>query len=132
MSSQAFLYLNLGVGLLVLLFFMIGKRGVVAPSKLKLSASQKADQAKNKKSPTIRSREVDSAVDFSEPTESFKNLNVMFMYNGHTFDAFEVLGAPAGASLEMVEKFYNQCLARKSSDRDFIQAAYEAIRSDRR
>lgn len=58
-----------------------------------------------------------------------KSLNVLFVYNGHTFDAYEVLGAPAGASFEMVHRFYQAAIARKGQDREFLEAAYYAIKS---
>jgi hypothetical protein len=56
-----------------------------------------------------------------------KNLNVIFIYNGHSFDAYEVLGAPAGASLTLVEKYYQECLKQPGHDFEFIEAAFSAI-----
>ena len=38
-------------------------------------------------------------------------LNVVFNYNGHSWDAYEVLGLPAGSSLEMVQQAYREALA---------------------
>lgn len=61
-----------------------------------------------------------------------KSLNVIFNYNGHSWDAFEVLGIPAGAKPPMVEEAYKKAL--KTTDRsshDFIKTAYEAIRKSR-
>ena len=64
-----------------------------------------------------------------DPIPGEKTLNVMFMWNGHNFDAHEVLGCPAGANLKMVEDYFNQALARKGSDREFLEAAFSAIKS---
>lgn len=58
-----------------------------------------------------------------------KCLNILFNYNGHSWDAHEVLGIPAGASKAMVDEAYHREMARASeSGRDFIDSAYQAIR----
>lgn len=131
MSSQAFFWLNVSCGLLLILLFLFGRKGLPAPSKLNLRRGSKG-HGKGANSPQVytRSEFSDSENGSSDPV--LKNLNVIFMFNGHTFDAFEVLGAPAGASYETAEKFFNQSLARKSSDREFLAAALSAIKSKRK
>lgn len=57
-----------------------------------------------------------------------KSLNVMFMYNGHNFDAYEVLGVPAGARMEMVQAAFDKAIAQRGSDREFLEAALGAIK----
>ena len=62
----------------------------------------------------------------SAPIE--KSLNIFFNWNGHTWDAYEVLDCPAGASLDLVYKAFERAKAR--ADREtmpFLSAAYEAI-----
>lgn len=55
-------------------------------------------------------------------------LNIHFQYNGHSFDAYEVLGLPAGSSWEKVEEAYGKVAdASDPSSRDFLQAALMAI-----
>lgn len=57
-----------------------------------------------------------------------KDLNILFNYNGHTWDAFEVLGVPAGSGLVEVTKAYQQML--KTSDPDshqFLETAFKTI-----
>lgn len=57
-----------------------------------------------------------------------KSLNVIFNYNGHSWDAYEVLGLPAGSSLEKVKEAFEA--ATKDVDKDsevFMQTAYQAI-----
>lgn len=57
-----------------------------------------------------------------------KNLNVHFAYNGHTWDAYEVLGVPAGASLRTVTQHYQSMLIKADpQSRSFLDAAYQAI-----
>lgn len=57
-----------------------------------------------------------------------KNLNVLFMYNGHDWDAYEVLGAPAGASLPLVTARYQELIRGADKGQlEFFEAAYQAI-----
>ena len=131
MSSQAFFWVNVGLGLILVLIFLIGRKGIVSPSRLNLrrggkkglvpKGAQYASAAATQVSPDS------TAVD-----RGAKNLNVLFMYNGHNFDAYEVLGLPAGANLEMVQRSFNQAIARQGSDKDFLEAAFFAIKSQRR
>ena len=60
-------------------------------------------------------------------------LNVGFNYNGHAWDAYEVLGLPAGSSLEKVQAALRESMAKVEPDsRAFLDAAYQAIQSQRR
>lgn len=55
-------------------------------------------------------------------------LNVHFNYNGHSFDAYEVLGLPAGSSIEKAQAaFEQQIKASDESTREFFEAAIDAI-----
>lgn len=55
-------------------------------------------------------------------------LNVVFNYNGHSWDAYEVLGLPAGSSPEKVDQAFRESLASVDiGSRSFIEAAYRAI-----
>jgi len=65
-----------------------------------------------------------SAPDLNEE----KSLNVIFNWNGHSWDAYEVLGLPAGSSIDAVQSTYQQLLTRSDSEAvPFFRAAYEAI-----
>jgi hypothetical protein len=56
-------------------------------------------------------------------------LNVHFMFNGHSFDAYEVLGLPAGSSMERIESSYQTMLAKPNREaREFLDAAVKALR----
>lgn len=62
---------------------------------------------------------------------SEKSLNVMFLYNGHNFDAYEVLGLPAGSRREQVESAYRRALSASAAEsHGFYEAALQAIRSE--
>jgi len=57
-----------------------------------------------------------------------KSLNVFFNWNGHSWDAYEVLGVPAGSSLPAVQVAYQELLTRSGSDAHaFYKAAYDTI-----
>ena len=62
-----------------------------------------------------------------EPEE--RVLNVIFQFNGHDFDAHEVLGQPAGCSLKQAEAAYVQLSNTTDEDSaEFYKMAYDAIR----
>jgi hypothetical protein len=110
--------MNVGVALALAAIFLIGRSRLRAPAKLNLKFGfRKAEQAM---------QTLQKAVGDYEP--HVKNLNVVFMYNGHTWDAYEVLGVPAGSKIEAVKEAYLQALLKVDGEsRAFIEAAYRAI-----
>ncbi|MEK6555987.1 MAG: hypothetical protein AABZ31_12150 [Bdellovibrionota bacterium] len=57
-----------------------------------------------------------------------KELNVIFQYNGHDFDAYEALGLPAGSSSENARIAFEN--AKNHADpgaREFLETAYQSI-----
>jgi hypothetical protein len=131
MSSQAFLWVNVGLGLILILIFLFGKKGSVLPSRLNLRRQSSSPTA-----PTIVTRSVETAggeVEAQAKTKGrAKDLNVIFLYNGHNFDAYEILGLPAGASLEMVQRGYQTALQKNGSDHLFLEAAFRAIQENKK
>ncbi|MGZ5279366.1 MAG: hypothetical protein ACXWC9_05465 [Pseudobdellovibrionaceae bacterium] len=115
MSSQAFFWVNVGLGLFLILIFLFGKKGAMMPSRLNLRRRSSSATA-----PAIVTRSV-------ETVKPVKDLNVIFLYNGHNFDAYEVFGLPAAASFELVQQHYQAALKRKGHDRLFLEAAFSAI-----
>lgn len=60
--------------------------------------------------------------------DQVKQLNVIFQYNGHDFDAYQVLGVPAGSNLETVRKAYEKGLQMAEAEsHEFLKTAYQAI-----
>lgn len=131
MSSQVFLWVNLGVAVLLVLLFVLGRKSFQNPSKLNLRKG-----TPGYKRPVVVPRaDGKPDVHFQKATDLHvgeKSLNVMFMFNGHSFDAFEVLGLPAGARDEMVEKAYEKAVKERTHEKDFLDAARIAIRQDRK
>lgn len=61
----------------------------------------------------------------SEPQDT---LNVLFNWNGHTWDAYEVLGIPAGSSMVAVDKAYNDQIQKMDAESQaFVKMAYQSI-----
>ena len=61
-------------------------------------------------------------------TSREKSLNVLFNWNGHSWDAYEVLGLPAGSSFDSVKNAYARAMYETNEDgKPFIRAAFDAI-----
>lgn len=121
MSSQDFFYLSLAVSLVLLVSFVLGRKGYMPPSKLNMKKGGAASDFSRGEAGLVPSDYV-----------AEKNLNVIFMFNSHSFDAFEVLGLPAGSSHLAVEAAYARL--KKTVDpkqAEFIHAAYSAIKRSR-
>lgn len=56
-----------------------------------------------------------------------RQLNVFFNWNGHTWDAYEVLGLPAGAPRDEVVAAFRSQRLRSPDSTAFLQAATDAI-----
>ncbi len=52
----------------------------------------------------------------------------IFMYNGHNFDAYEVLGLSKRATLIEIEQKWQELNERNGSDREFLLAAVRSLR----
>lgn len=112
-----FLLLNLII--VILLFILIRRsKGNDAPSKLNF----------NKKTP------IDTgSFDFifkskQENNDSYeKVLNILFQYNGETWDAYEVLGLPAGSHIEAAKKAYEVAVLNQPESKAFLKAALDAV-----
>ncbi|MCB0392661.1 MAG: hypothetical protein KDD58_15330 [Bdellovibrionales bacterium] len=84
----------------------------------------KQTQGTNKDYKNIKIK--DSAEDFVEIAT--RPVNVVFTWNGHDWDAYEVLGLPAGSTLEEVHMAYEKALAKvDDKSQDFIKKAYRSI-----
>jgi hypothetical protein len=57
-----------------------------------------------------------------------KNLDCLFMYNGHEFNAYEVLGIPAGSNFKLAEEAFAHLQNKNDKEHDFYLAALHAIR----
>ena len=56
-----------------------------------------------------------------------RELNVFFNWNGHTWEAYEVLGVPPGSGRESVVGAFHESRAKSPDSTAFFQAAADAI-----
>jgi hypothetical protein len=117
-----FLYFNGAIVFLVVLY--LAWRPKRNPSRLKLRETLKRDKLE-----PIKQAGIDFRNAPEHSTRNERQLNVIFQFNGHDFDAHEVLGVPAGSSKDKVEESYRQIIANSSKDaHEFYRIAYEAIK----
>lgn len=69
------------------------------------------------------------SMNLSRPRVNSKSLNVHFMYNGHSFDAYEVLGLPAGCGWQQVDESYQELLKKQGGQsKEFLDLALKSLR----
>lgn len=119
-SQEVFWAAGGGIVMVFLLIATVRKRQPL-PSRLHLKGDPVRDLGGQ--------AHMDSATrQLQEEVYSERSLNVLFMYNGHSWDAYEVLGVPAGARHEQVEAAYRHALNTcQPQSREFFEAAYVAI-----
>lgn len=60
--------------------------------------------------------------------ENMISLNVIFIYNGHTWDAHEVLGIEPGSSIEEIKAAFQRAISINDvSSHEFLKTALAAI-----
>lgn len=136
MNSQDIFLLNFIIFLALVLYFVFGRSKPKQPTVLNLKAVAKTtelDQV-DEKADALR---VTKAKDVTPPAPvvnklSQKSSSVFFMYNGHEWEAFEVLGLPKGCDITSATSHY-QNLIRTSdpSTFEFFELAYSAILKSR-
>lgn len=104
------------------------RRGSANPSRLDLRAGNRSSSAP--KTGKARQSSFLHPGRRKSPRESVgsKQLNIIFNFNGQSWDAYEVLGLPAGSSRSAVEEAFLQ-LKKKAAGGEFalIEAAYREI-----
>ena len=151
MNSQDFLIMNaVGAGAFIL-WYLVSRGGGPKPTKLKMDSPDSepvllSEAAKTAEGGSLANPQTAGAVGVaSGPTVARarkrdpvhpdvanrprpKILNVMFNYNGHSWDAYEVLGVPAGANITMVTEAYHTAVRRSDKESvEFLETAYKAI-----
>jgi hypothetical protein len=147
LNAKHFLILNGFVVTLLVLSFFLMRRAPKGPVKLELRdeehvASDVAREAKavaNKPAPKFSDpRKKPIGADNYQPRlkkpkveivdDDGRSLNIFFMWNGHSWDAFEVLGIPGGSSVESAQAAYGRGAALADKETlPFLKAALDAI-----
>jgi hypothetical protein len=140
-NSQQFLLLNIAILLFFIIWFFAGrrgsskkttqlqmKRGNTATGGILQQGASKGGQGRYSHPRYHKYIEDCAATDRGPADCAGKDLNVLFNYNGHTWDAYEVLGIPAGASLVDVTKAYQHMLKSSAPEsHEFLETAFKAI-----
>jgi hypothetical protein len=135
-NSQQFLLLNIAILLFFIIWFLAGRRGSSKKTtqlRMRRGNDSPGGALQEQPSKNVQGRyshpRFQKYLEDSGPiVAGAKELNVLFNYNGHTWDAYEVLGLPAGASLVDVTKAYQHLL--KTADTgaaEFLEAAFKTI-----
>ena len=110
MSPTKFLILNAVVVTILIFYFMKARRQKPQPTKLNLK--------KGSFTPMSGDIEINDE----------EELNVYFNFNGYMWDAYEILGVPAGAPMSDIEMAYLKCRSRIDEEsKEILEMAYSAI-----
>ncbi len=122
----------MGLAAFFLIWFWLGRRNVGnTPTQLRLR-NQETPMGDRPVPPKMNPNgQAEAKKTLSNDELAVKNakaLNILFLYNGHDWDAYQVLGLPAGASLPLVTERYQQLIKQADEGQlAFYDAAYQAI-----
>jgi len=105
------LYVLLNAIVVTLLVTLLAQRKRVRPTSLRLGPKKKEFEV--------------------EDTKIEKSLNCFINHNGHMWDAHELLGVPAGCSMEEIEIAYKKTIsaAANKDSMELAEAAYTSLKS---
>ncbi len=122
-TAKQFILLNLGIVTLLLIYFLTLRRRE-RPTRLHFSR------------PSLKKQRFYNDVVLSDEKVSeegnVRDVNLVFCYNEYHWDAYEVLGVPAGASFEDVQAAFDRMIHTEKDSQAFYQAAYQAIKNQRK
>ena len=111
MSAETFLIINAVIVSLLAAYFFLGKPKRPKPAALNLKK--------------VQFEPVTKEVDVADEQE----LNIYFMYNGYMWDAYEILGVPAGSPMADIEMAYLKNITRIDKEsKQILEMARTAIR----
>lgn len=137
MTPEQFIFLNflLLLGFVGLFFWSLKGSKSSPPSQFKLTPppSKEDHQLQNQQAyhaPTVRGPGSANETLGELQSERLKEINPMFIYNGHSWDAYEVLGILPGSSIGTVRDAFDKAI-RKSEpgSHEFFKAALFTILS---
>lgn len=113
-----------------MLFFVYGRSKAKQPAKLNLKSGPKdlESSSLNEKAENSLVVEAKDVTPIIDSPKMLMGKAVFFVYNGHEWEAYEILGLPRGCTLQTATSHY-QNLIRTSdpSTFDFFNAAFSAI-----
>jgi hypothetical protein len=131
-AREILLYYGGAIVLALIIFMFAGRKRKGMRLKLKAPPRASAMGASHDNVFNISGHQTQSPEKFSHIQPGGERpLNVVFNYNGHSWDAYEVLGLPAGSSPEKVEQAYRESIKTVDpGSRPFMEAAYHAIQME--
>lgn len=151
MNSQQLLYINLIIGGVLLLYFFLGRTSPKSPTRLnlrnkdtpsdpllktasnELSAGKETTDSSQTKMFILEPETKSNPLYHSSSAVQTKDLAIFFMYNGHDWEAYTVLGVPQGAKLQTVTEAYQKLIQTQDpSSYDFLEQAYQSILKKKR
>lgn len=136
MNSQVVVIVQVLIAGTFILWILSRKGSTPKPTSLNMSDSgNKQDTHKvnqintlNQITPKYDIKKYNRPYVVDEIQTSTKMLNVIFMWNGHSWDAFEVFGLPAGTTMEKVNERYRELYSKSDTgQQQFLNAAKSAI-----
>lgn len=100
------------------------------PSKLDLQKSKnKASESKELVKASFQVVDPITREQRRQSQGKARDLNARFIYNGHTFDAYEVLGLPAGASKEKIKEAFQKTKSELGvgNSPDLVDLAFKVL-----
>ncbi len=146
MNSQFIVFVQVFI-VIIFVIWIISRRGETPkPTVLNMSTSNTTDKKIEPQKPktppdpeniasiyaqsaaNYKPRKYDAKYFTDDKIVHAKVLNVIFMWNGHSWDAYEVFGLPAGSSVESVRAKYNELRSLSDSgQQEFLLEALRAI-----
>ena len=124
MNSQFLVFIQVLIAIGFVLWIVSRRGGTPKPTILNLSNDKSTAKSEVKSDRSIAW----SVRESEQQASKTKVLNVIFMWNGHSWDAYEVLGLPAGTPIERVrQKFSELQVSTDQGQKEFLMAAMEAI-----
>lgn len=144
MNSQGFLGLFAVIGVIFIYWYAKGWGGASkGPSRLDLRAPDSEPvilSPEKEAAPASAAHSTAAKITGAPETANLRDvtpgappkrlMNVMFNYNGHSWDAHEVLGVKPGASMKEITAAYQTALQRTQPESHaFLEIAYKSILS---
>lgn len=129
MTPEQFFILNfiLLVGFVGLFFW--GQQGAKSPSSLKLTSVNNSKKVQETRSIFPPGGGAETLGEIH--STNLKDINPMFIYNGHTWDAYEVLGIIPGSSMETIREAFDRSIQKSdTSSHEFLKVALTTILSE--
>lgn len=140
MNSQHIFLLNFIIFLALVLYFVFGRSKPKQPTVLNLKSTPEPEDVglADEKADALRidgAKDVTPQPNIDKPKVNKliqKNNSVFFMYNGHEWEAFEVLGLPKGCDIQSATSHYQNLIRTADpSTFEFFELAYAAILKSR-